>query len=69
MSSEAEKASRMKSCARITVVAKTRLRAMGSCSRWFWLAMIMRGRSQHERTSSGEEIWSMDVQGVKPLFG
>lgn len=59
----------MNSWARITVRAKTRLRLMGSCSKWFWLAMIMRGRSQHERTSRGEEIWSMDVQGVRPLFG
>lgn len=69
MSSEAEKARRMDSWARINVVVKTRLRMMGSCSRWFWLAMIMRGRSQHERTNRGEEIWSIDVQGVKPLFG
>lgn len=59
----------MDSWARITVEAKVRLRLMGSCSRWFWLAMIMRGRSQHERTSKGEEIWSMDAQGVEPLFG
>lgn len=59
----------MDSWARTIVVAKIRLRAAGSCSRWFWLAMIMRGRSQQERTSRGEEIWSMEVQGVRPLFG
>ncbi len=59
----------MNSWARITVRANTRLRVMGSCSRWFWLAMIIRGSSQHERTSRGEEIWSMDVQRVRPLLG
>lgn len=59
----------MNSWARITVVAKIRLRMLGSCSRWFWLAIIIRGRSQHERTSRGEEIWSTDVQGVRPLPG
>lgn len=59
----------MNSWARITVVAKIRLRMMGSCSRWFWLAIIIRGRSQHERTKRGEEIWSIDVQGDKLLLG
>lgn len=56
MSSEAEKARRMNGWARIMVVVKIRLRAAGSCSRWFWLAKTMRGRSQHDRTSRGEEI-------------
>lgn len=41
---------------------KIRLRIAGSCSRWFWLAMIMRGSSQHDRTNRGEEIWSIEVQ-------
>lgn len=50
-------------------MAKIRLRVMGSCSRGFWFAMIMRGRSQHERTNRGEEIWPMGVRGVRPLFG
>lgn len=50
-------------------MAKIRLRIIGSCSRWFWLAMIIRGNSQHDRTSRGEEIWSMDVQKVRALFG
>lgn len=54
---------------RISVVRKIRLRLMGSCSRWFWLAMIMRGSSQQDRTSKGAEIWSMEVQGVSPLLG
>lgn len=47
---------------KIIVVMKIRLRITGSCSRWFWLAMIMRGRSQHDRTNRGEEIWSIEVQ-------
>lgn len=55
--------------ARIRVVAKIRLRMAGSCSRWFWLAMIMRGSNQHDRTSRGEEIWSMEVQKVRALLG
>lgn len=59
----------MDSWAKISVEAKIRLRLIGSCSRWFWLAMIMRGRSQHDRTNRGEEIWSIDVHGVRPLFG
>ena len=59
----------MDSWASTTVVVKIRLRIMGSCSRWFWLAIIMRGNSQHDRTSRGEDIWSMEVQGVKLLPG
>lgn len=59
----------MDSWAKISVEAKIRLRLMGSCSKWFWLAMIMRGRSQHERTSRGEEIWSIAVHGVRLLLG
>lgn len=52
-----------------TVAMKARLRMGGSCSRWFWLAMSIRGRSQHERTSRGAEIWSIEVQGVRLLPG
>lgn len=48
---------------------KIRLRMAGSCSRWFWLAMIIRGRSQHDSTSRGDEIWSIEVQWVRPLLG
>lgn len=55
--------------ARINVMMKMRLRAGGSCSKWFWLAMIIRGSSQHERTSRGEEVWSMKVQWVRLLLG
>lgn len=59
----------MNSWARIIVVVKIRLRIVGSSSRWFWLAIIMSGRSQQESTSSGEEIWSMEVHGVRALLG
>lgn len=59
----------MKGWAMIIVVRKIRFRIVGSCSRWFWLAMIMRGSSQQDRTSRGDEIWSMAVQWVRPLFG
>ena len=48
---------------------KIRLRIIGSCSRWFRLAMSMRGSSQHDSTNSGDEIWSMEVQWVSPLLG
>lgn len=65
MSSEAEKARRIKGWTAITVVAKIRFRVGGSCSRWCWLAMSIRGRSQHDRTSRGVEIWSIEVQGVR----
>lgn len=54
---------------RIRVVMKIRLRAGGSCWRWFWLASIMSGRSQQDRTRRGDEIWSMPVQGVRFLWG
>ena len=64
-----EKARRMDGWARIMVVVKIRFRVVGSCSRWFWLAKTMRGRSQHDRTSRGEEIWSMDVHSVEVLLG
>lgn len=59
----------MNGWARIMVVMKVRLRMVGSCSRWFWLAMIMRGKSQHDSTRRGDEIWSMEVQYVRPLLG
>lgn len=53
----------------IRVAIKVRFRARGSCWRWFWLASIIRGRSQQDRTSRGEEIWSMPVHWVKFLCG
>lgn len=46
-----------------------RFRVGGSCCRWFWLAMIIRGKSQQVRTSRGDEIWSMPVHRVRFLWG
>lgn len=68
MSSEAEKARRMNGWTAMIVAMNTRLRVGGSCSRWFWLAMIIRGSSQQDRISRGEEIWSIAVQSVRLLF-
>lgn len=48
---------------------KIRFRVGGSCCRWFWLAMIMRGSSQQDNTNKGAEIWSMPVHWVKFLCG
>ena len=64
-----ENARRRKGCTVIRVEMKVRFRVSGSCCRWFWLAMIMSGRSQQDSTSSGDEIWSMPVQGVRYLCG
>lgn len=52
----AENARRSRGCTVIRVVMKIRLRAGGSCCRWFWLAKIMSGSSQQDRTSRGDEI-------------
>lgn len=38
---------------------------MGSCARWFWLARIMIGRSQQERTNKGEERGSVAIKGLR----
>ncbi len=40
----------------IRVAMNICLRIWGSCCKWFWLAMIIRGRNQQDRTSSGAEI-------------
>lgn len=62
-----EKAKMMNGWIVIRVAMKVRFREGGSCCRWFWLARIMRGRSQHDRTSRGEEVWSMPVHWVRFL--
>lgn len=49
------------------VEIKIRLRCMGSCCRWFWLAIIMSGSNQQDRTRRGDEIWSIPVQLDKNL--
>lgn len=69
MRSEAENARRMNGWMVIRAIRKVRFRVRGSCCRWFWLASIIRGSSQHERTSRGEEIWSMLVHCVRFLWG
>ena len=51
------------------VVIKVRFRVKGSCWRWFWLARIIRGSSQQDRISRGDEIWSMPVHWVMLLSG
>lgn len=48
---------------------KIRFRVSGSFCKWFWLAKIMSGSSQQERTSRGDEIWSIPVHGVRFLYG
>lgn len=58
INSVAEKAEISEICSKITVVMKVRFRGVGSVVRWFWLAKIINGVSQHDRISSGAEIWS-----------
>lgn len=58
ISSVAEKARINEICNEIIVMIKVRFRKIGSVARWFWLARIIRGVSQHDRISSGAEIWS-----------
>lgn len=46
----------------IRVEMNVRFRGRGSPWRWFWLAMIISGRSQQDSTRRGEEIWLIPVQ-------
>ena len=64
-----EKARRINGWIVIRVRMKIRFRVGGSWCRWFWLAMIMRGSSQQESTSRGEEIWSIPVHWVRFVWG
>lgn len=48
---------------------KVRLRISGSCCRWFWLARIISGSSQQDRTSREDEIWSVLIHWVRFLWG
>lgn len=51
-----------------------RWRAWGSAFKWFWLAIIIRGRSQHVRIRRGVDNVSVailspnDVQPVSDIF-
>lgn len=58
ISSVVEKASISEICSKMMVKVKIRFREVGSVVRWFWLAKIIRGVSQHDRINSGAEIWS-----------
>ena len=69
MSSVAENAKRINGWIVMSVAIKIRFRVSGSCWRWFWLAMIIRGSSQQDRTSRGDEIRSMLVHWVRFLWG
>lgn len=69
MSSVAEKARMMNGWMMIRVEMNIRFRLWGSCCRWPWLAIIMRGRNQQESTKRGVEIWSMPVQRVRVFVG
>lgn len=40
----------------IRVERKIRFRVGGSCWRWFWLAIIMRGSNQQHSTSRGDDV-------------
>lgn len=51
------------------VIMKICFRVGGSCWVWFWLAMSIRGNSQQDRTSKGEDIESIPVHWVKFLLG
>lgn len=46
------------SCMTATLVRKSRLRGSGSVFKWFWLAIIIIGRSQVVRTRRGADTWS-----------
>ena len=49
------------------VMTKIRFHVRGLCWRWFWLAIIMSGNSQQDKTSKGDEIWSMLAHRVRFL--
>lgn len=58
INSVVEKARISEICSRIMVKIKVRFREVGSVVKWFWLAKIIRGVSQHDRINKGAEIWS-----------
>ena len=65
----AENARRRRGWTVIKVVIKIRLRIGGSCCRWFWLARSISGSNQQDRTSRGDEIWSVLIHWVRFLWG
>lgn len=62
MISVAEKARIRKNCRRIRSVMNMRCRLRGSWAVWFWLARIMRGRSQQVKINSGVESISRAIK-------
>lgn len=61
ISSMVEKASISEICSKMIVKVKVRFREDGSRAKWFWLAKIIIGVSQHDRISSGAEVWSIPI--------
>ena len=55
ISSDDEKAMISEHCKITNMVRKVFFRFRGSFVRWFWLAIIIRGKSQHDRTNSGPD--------------
>lgn len=63
--SVAPKARIRKVCKDVKRVIYIRCRLTGSCEVWFWLAKIMRGRSQHVRTRSGVDNGSVAIYKLR----
>ena len=69
MSSVAEKAKMINGWMMTRVEMNICFRTWGSYCKWPWLAKIMSGRNQQERTSRGAEIWSIPAQWAKFFEG
>lgn len=65
MSSDAVKAMISDSCRMINVVRNVFLRFKDSLLRWFWLAIIIKGKSQHDSTTRGLDSESMLNEELK----
>lgn len=65
MISVAPKARIRKNCRDVISEMYIRCRLIGSWAVWFWLARIMRGKSQQVRTSRGVESGSVAIYGFK----
>lgn len=65
--SVAEKARIRKNCKEVRRVMYIRCRLIGSWDVWFWLAKIIRGRSQHERIKRGVDRGSVAKYGFRKV--
>lgn len=65
ISSVALKARIRKAWSAIISEMYVRWREIGSRARWFWLARIIRGRSQQERTRRGPDSGSVPMRGLR----